>query len=135
MEWELKQEDQKAAWDMYVELLTRITTQPLDINSGDEKTALDSVYSLFPTTRAIIKTHGKDCLEFSKLAIVILNQIVRPFTAKWHKLSLAGAFNDPLQCRIFRNELEELQGILVIYTQMLGEMAGVEDIQDLTRLL
>ena len=35
--------------------------------------------------------------EFAKLTIPVLNQIIRPFTAKWHRLSLAGAFEDAVQ--------------------------------------
>ena len=40
--------DRDAAWELYIEMLTRIVTQPLPVEAGDEKTALDSVYSLFP---------------------------------------------------------------------------------------
>ncbi len=40
MEWKPQDEDKAAAWELYVELLTRIATQPLDQNHGDEKTAL-----------------------------------------------------------------------------------------------
>jgi hypothetical protein len=119
--------DKAAAWEMYIELLTRITTQVLDTKDGDEKTALDSIFSLFGTTRSIIKLHGRDSLQFTKLAIVVLNQVIRPFTAKWHKLSLTGAFQDPAQCATFRAELAALQADLRIYTGMLGEMAGVEE--------
>lgn len=68
---------------------------------GDEETALKSIHSLFPTTRDIIKQHGRKSLTFTKLAIVVLNQIIRPFTA--------------------------LQADLRRYTGMLGEMAGVEE--------
>ena len=32
-------DDQTAACDMYVELITRLTTQPLDDTTGDEETA------------------------------------------------------------------------------------------------
>lgn len=44
MEWKPEDGDKDAAWEMYIELITRITTQPLAENDGDEKTALDSVY-------------------------------------------------------------------------------------------
>ena len=91
--------DRSAAWEMYIELLTRITTQTLDTQHGDEKTALDSIYSLFPTTRTIIKQHGRDSLQFTKLAIVVLNQVIRPFTARWHKRSLDKAFDRPRAMR------------------------------------
>src|SRR5882724_3775645 len=105
MKWAPQTADQNAAWELYVELLTRITTQALPAEYGDERTALDSVYSLFPTTREIIKKHGKECINFAKIAIPVLNQIVRPFTAKWHRASLAGAFKNKDQCEKFRNDL------------------------------
>ena len=92
MEWNPSEPDKNAAWELYVELLTRITTQSLVANEGDEKTALDSIYSLFPTIRAIIKQNGRECIEFTKLAVIILNQKVRPFTAKWHKVSIEQGF-------------------------------------------
>lgn len=134
MKWEPKTADQNAAWELYVELLTRITTQPLSSDTGDEQAALESVYSLFPTTRSIIRTHGRYAMEFTKIAVVVLNQVVRPFTAKWHRLSLQGAFENPSACTEFRAELSQVQEKLIRYTRMLGNMAGVEPEQDLTQL-
>ena len=131
MEWKPQTADKDAAWELYIELLTRITTQPLSINHGDEKTALDSIYSLFGLTRAIIKSHKRDCIEFTKIAIVVLNQIVRPFTAKWHKISTEQGFTDSKICKNFREELLNLQQQLCIYNKMLADMAGVEDLTNL----
>ncbi|HZG82221.1 MAG TPA: hypothetical protein VEZ13_15760 [Brevibacillus sp.] len=131
MDWNPQEKDKDAAWELYIELLTRITTQKLELEYGDEKVDLESVYSLFGLTRGIIKYYGRDCIEFTKLAIVVLNQIIRPFTAKWHKLSLEGAFSDLEQCKVFRKELESLQEKLIIYTKMLADMAGVEDLSNL----
>ena len=112
-------------------MLTRIVTQPLPNEVGDEQTALDSIYSLFATTRSILHDRGRNTINFSKLAIPVLNQVVRPFTAKWHKESLAGAFSDPSKCVEFRRDLEELQEDLRNYNQMLAEIAGVEDLTSL----
>lgn len=131
MEWNPAEPDKDAAWELYVELLTRITTQPLSDEDGDEETALQSVYALFGLTRSIIKSHGRDCREFTKIAIVVLNQIIRPFTAKWHKGLVAGQFSNSNACREFRGELNELQEKLRIYTKMLSDMAGVEDLTSL----
>jgi hypothetical protein len=128
MKWAPQTADQNAAWELYVELLTRITTQTLPAEHGDEKTALDSVFSLFPTTREIIKRHGKECINFAKIAIPVLNQIVRPFTAEWHRASLAGAFKSTDQCKKFRNDLMDLQKKLNNYTRLLAGIARVEDI-------
>lgn len=131
MEWRPSEPDKKAAWDLYIELLTRVTTQKLDDEYGDEKTALASIHSLFSTTRIIIKDNGKDCIEFTKIAIVVLNQVIRPFTAKWHGVAVSGGFENDDNCSNFRQELNELQIQLHIYTQMLAQMAGVEDLTGL----
>jgi len=92
---------------------------------------LDSIYRLFDLTRSVIKNYKRDCLEFTKIAIVALNQVIRPFTAKWHKLSLQGAFDDTKKCKQFRLELLELQEELFKFTKMLADMAGVEDLTKL----
>ena len=123
-------QDKNAAWQLYIELITRVTTQALPADSGDEKRALTSVYELFDLTRGIIKDSGPECIEFAKIAVVVLNQVVRPFTAKWHKESLAGAFNDAAKCKAFRQELEALQQQLSDYAGMLSELAGVEDLRN-----
>lgn len=131
MDWKPTEPDQDAAWELYIELLTRITTQPLNVEHGNEKTALDSVFALFGITRSIIKSHGRQCIEFTKIAVVVLNQIIRPFTAKWHKISLVKGFDDNSISMNFRAELSELQNILHIYSKMLADMAGVEDLTEL----
>ncbi len=128
LEFNPNTEDEDAAWEMYVELITRITTQPLEENCGDEKTALESIFSLFAITRDILKRKGRKCNSFVKIAVVILNQVVRPFTAKWHKLLLEGAFEIDEKCREFRRELNEIQTKLTGYSRMLADMAKVEDL-------
>jgi hypothetical protein len=128
MNWEPKEPDIDAAWELYIELLTRITTQYLEPEEGDEKTAIESVYKIFDLTRITIKKHKRDCIEFTKIAILVLNQIIRPFTAKWHKEMLAGAFEKKDKRKEFRDALRPLQDKLRIYTKMLADMAGVEDL-------
>ena len=128
----LTDRNKDAAWAMYIEMLTRITTQPLPDQDGDEKTALDNVYLLFETTREVLKKYGRESPEFSKLAVLILNQKVRRFTATWHRKSLAGAFDDPNACAAFRDELKDLRVILQGYMQALAALAGVEDITDIS---
>jgi hypothetical protein len=120
--------DRAAAWELYIELLTRITTQYLPPDDGDEKTALDSVHAIFPLTREILRKHGSGCGEFAKLAIPVLNQIIRPFTAEWHKRSLAGAFANAEACAEFRAQLAALQPLLRNYTRALAALAAVEDL-------
>lgn len=131
VELDFSDTDRDAAWDLYVEMLTRITTQPLPSNVGDEETALASVYSLFPTTREILRHRGRDAIDFSKVAIPVLNQVVRPFTVKWHREAAAGAFKNPDRRTEFREDLGLLQRDLRNYNRMLAEIAEVEDLTEL----
>ena len=128
LEFEIKSDDEDAAWEMYVELITRVLTQELEPETGDEKTALNSVYSIFDSTRNVLRDRGRNAQSFSKVAVVILNQIVRPFTAKWHRISIEGGFSDSIQCALFREELHDLQTDLRCYASLLADMAKVEDI-------
>lgn len=130
-EFSLNDNDKDAAWELYVELITRIVTQELKLEEGDEEAALKSVYSLFPITREILKRKGRDCIQFSKIAVAVLNQIVRPFTAKWHKKDLAGAFKNQKECMLFREELKNIQKDMRRYTCLLAEIAEVEDLTDI----
>jgi len=130
-EWAPQDPDRNAAWELYIELLTRIATQPLPAEYGDEQAALTSVYSLFGLTRDILKRHGKYATQFAKVAIPILNQVVRPFTAKWHAISVAGSFKESAMRDAFREELVQLQNVLQKYTKSLADIAGVEDLTTL----
>lgn len=133
LEMDLKFEDadKKAAWDLYIELLTRITTQMLPEEYGDEAAALESVHSLFKTTRDVMKANGPSCIQFTKIAVIVLNQKIRPFTSKWHKQALKSILADSVKCNEFRTELKGLQMALTKYTKMLADMAGVEDLTEL----
>lgn len=127
MEWQPKDEDKSAAFDLYVELITRAATQYLEPDDGDEAAALSSIHKLFDLTRETIKRNGRHCTEFTKIAVVVLNQKVRPFTAKWHLRTLAGQL-DAAARQQFR---VELRTDLRNYTKLLADLAGVEDLTDL----
>ncbi len=130
-EFTFQDTDKNAAWELYIELLTRIAIQPLATDTGDEETALKSMYELFGITREIIKKNGYNCIQFTKIALVVLNQVIRPFTAKWHKLSIEGAFRDKAKCKEFRKELEKIQEKLRSYTGLLSDIIGIEDLTDM----
>jgi len=85
--------ERKAAWDMYVELITRVTVADLGPDEGLLREALTSFYSLFGTTRQILKDGGPTlaqatggAVSFGHLAVSILNGALRPLLAKWHPL-------------------------------------------------
>lgn len=131
MEWTPSDQDKDAAWDLYVELLTRITTQRLDEQHGTEEAAIESVHKLFNITRLTLKTHGRKAENFTRIAIIVLNQVIRPFTAKWHRLSEEKAFEKVEFCKEFRSELLCLQDDLRAYTKMLADLADVEDMTEI----
>jgi hypothetical protein len=127
MEWTPQEKDREAAWELYVELLTRTVTQPLPPEHGSEKSALESAYALFGITREILRAKGRDCMQFTKIAVIVLNQVVRPFTAKWHRKALGDEFkNDEIRAE-FRADLNALQEDLHNYTRLLAAIAEVED--------
>ena len=70
-------------------------------------------------------------MGFAKLAVPVLNQIIRPVTRKWHRKSQEGAFEVPEECERFRAELATLQQDLRAYTRLLAEMAEVEDLTEI----
>jgi hypothetical protein len=130
MDWQPKDQDRNAAWELYVELITRIATQRLDPDEGDEAAALESVYELFPLTRETIRRNGRHCINFTRIAVVVLNQKVRPFTARWHPRMLAGELGE-VDRQAFRAELCDLQTDLRNYTRLLADLADVDDLTDL----
>ena len=116
--WEPSDADRKAADRLHTQLVSRITTQKLSYLTGVEKTALDSVYSLFEKTRTIVD-EGEGCRHFGTLAWDVLNNHVRHFTAKWHKHAESGALAALDTTDEFRAELERLRGIFLRFDEFL----------------
>ncbi len=131
MDWEPSDHDKDAAWDLYVELLTRIASQRLPDDHGTEEAALESVHKIFGLTRTTLKERGRKAENFTRVAIIVLNQVIRPFTAKWHRLSKQGAFDEDAKCAEFRGELAALQDKLKAYTKLLSDLADVEDMTEM----
>ena len=92
--WEPDKNEKKAAWEMYVELVTRISTVELKPEEGFLREALNSLYSIFQTTREILRKYGpsvakpKKELSFGYLAVSILNKVLRPTLSFWHPILL-----------------------------------------------
>lgn len=128
--WGPHDEDKTAAWEHYVELITRISTQHLEPDAGDETATLKSISDLFALTRETTKCNGRHCINFTRIAVAVRNQKVRPFTAKWHRLTCAAPLSDADKIA-FRDELRGLQTDLRTYTRPLADLADVEDMTDL----
>ncbi|MDP3539124.1 MAG: patatin-like phospholipase family protein [Azonexus sp.] len=122
--WQPGEADRLAAWQLYTELRTRIATQALPYGRGDEATALKSVYQLFELSRTAICRYPEG-RHFASLMVRVLNQRVRPFTAKWHRLSADGGLSNADVRFRFRGELDELRQFLAQFCRLLGVL--VED--------
>lgn len=133
---------QRAAWSLYVELMTRIAVQPLDPEEGLLREALTSLYKLFDITRQILKEAGpevaKGSSSFGPIAIRVLNEVLRPFLAKWHPLLRAHEDKKSKEITLrdhernwehnttMRAELSLLQKDMLVYGQVLAEIAGAK---------
>ena len=143
VKWEVDQTQSRAAWSLYVELVTRIAVEPLEADEGLVYEALNSLYSLFGTTREILKEAGPDVGASNNsvggIAIAVLNNGLRPFLAKWHPLLQAWEAKRPSDLSPkkheqqwseegkLRDELENLRQDLKQYANALAVIAGVEE--------
>jgi hypothetical protein len=124
-EWSPQLADKRAAWKFYTQLRTRIATQALDLKAGDEAIALQSIYELFAAHRKIID-QNPGCTHFSALAVDVMNRVVRPFTAQWHKWKIEGLLESADHRYDFREQLEKLQVRLRSFARLMAKLAGDE---------
>jgi hypothetical protein len=140
VELESDEATRRAAWALYVELKTRITTETLENDQGLLREALNSLYSLFASTREILREAGPDVgtsLEsVGGVAIAVLNIGLRPFLTKWHPALSVWEAQRPANVGPkeheknwaeepqMRNELKLLRENLEQYVHALAEVIG-----------
>lgn len=143
--WKPDESERNAAWEMYVELITRISVAELKPGEGLLREALSSLYTLFDTTRIILRKYGpsvaqprgKDKLSFGYLAVAILNAVLRPVLAKWHPLlldyeSTKESSVSPLEHERqwdkneeLRGVLNDVRGVLIEYANLLAQVIDI----------
>jgi hypothetical protein len=149
-EWEADEAQRNAAWEMYVELVTRIAVQALGPSDGLLREALTSFYSLFAETRRILRQYGpsvatareKGTLTFGQLAVDVLNRSLRPLLAKWHPLLEEYESSRPSgrsrleherawsQREALRFEIEACRANLVAYADLLAAVCGIQPLHE-----
>jgi hypothetical protein len=147
--WSPDKAEAEAAWELYVELITRAAVVELGSERGLLRETFTSLYSLFGTTRQILKDKGPGVARpkqggdysFGYLAVTILNFAVRPFLERWHpelqhweadntdprkspkEHEIGWKYNDQV-----RAELKELNGVLREYSNLLARVSGVPNL-------
>ncbi len=139
--WEADPTERNAAWELYIELVTRVAVQSLHPQEGLVREAINSLYSLFGSTREILRKAGPNVGashdSVGGIAIAVLNNGLRPFLSKWHPLLLeweeqkANGVSPQAHEKawdkemIARGELDALRRDLEKYSEALGAIAGV----------
>ncbi len=141
-EWESDPTERRAAWSLYVELVTRIAVEQLSVAEGIDREALSSLHALFGVTREVLTTAGPDVgasrESVGGIAISVLNVGIRPFLTKWHpeleewesrrSSGVSAREHERAWPRhgAFREELAQLTRDLSLYADALGSVAGVK---------
>lgn len=125
---------------LWVQLATRITTQPLHYRSGEEESAVTSITSLFAKVRELIEQHPA-AAQFRQVSLRLLNDTLRAYTARWHGWMTEDKerrdqdgrpllhFRDEQVRRQFRQELRELQPELIRIREELAGLAGIAEVK------
>ncbi|MCK6573809.1 hypothetical protein L6V77_22235 [Myxococcota bacterium] len=134
--YKVADEDRRAAWATFVDLASRIATQPLDATAGDTGAALASLYALFQSVRERLiglrpptaLAAGQRTVETHALAM--LNLEIRPLLSRWHPefddARARGAAVPPDVERACRAEMESVRLRLVEYAVEFAELSGLK---------
>lgn len=138
-------DSQQVSWKLFVESVTRISTQSLSANEGLLREALTSLYGLFAITREALKQTqpstktGRDP-TVEHLAIAMLNNELRPFLSYWHPVLgqwekehpelPESAWPQSAECR---SQLTAVQQRLQAYVLGFGRLAGLPNAEEVLR--
>ena len=75
--------------------------------------------------REIIREGGPEAKEAARLGIFVMNHVMRPFLAKWHRETEIKPFNSDSRA-IFRAELREMQVSMKGYAESLLELMDLD---------
>lgn len=133
--------ERAAAYDLQVELVTRVGVQPLAPDQGSLREALTSLHALFGATRLALHQVAKETavpLTLPHIAATLANQHLRPFLSTWHpalQQHEAGRPDDVSptahelaweQATEMREHLDRLRLPLARIVGQLAELSGVD---------
>ncbi len=146
--WEPNDDERRAAWELYVELITRVATVPLE--HGLLRESLTSLYTIFGSSREILRRYGPTIAEpkpdgqynFGFICVAMLNFVLRPTLSRWHPelesweqrrlLEVSRLEHERAwpQHAALRGELEYVRTVLSRYAAVLATACGVPDLLD-----
>ena len=112
--------DKLAARQFLSDLGTLVTSSPYQ--QGGEATALESLWKVFDHARDAIK-ENPGCDVFAARTTRVLNRVLRPLTAKWHRALMEGRLNGRDGADEFRGELQGVQQKLHKFATALHRLA------------
>ncbi|MFI7393302.1 TIR domain-containing protein [Streptomyces tendae] len=133
--------ERAAAFDLQVELVTRVGVQPLPREHGSLREALTSLHSLFATTRELlhrVATETATPLTLPAIAARLTNTHLRPFLTTWHPALQEHEANRPpdvspvehernwKRSPEMRADLAELRAPLESVAEELAALCGVD---------
>jgi hypothetical protein len=143
--WEPDESEVRAAWELYVEMVTRTPLGGYSRGEGSLREALDSIYSLFDTTRGILRRYGPGVarpksgheLSFGYFAVSMLNLVLRPLLTEWHSKLRNWERDNPHRDESeweersdFLNALYEARAQLQQYASLFAEVAEVPELTE-----
>lgn len=149
-EWTPNTKERDAAWALYVEFSTRITSVKRELGPdkdfGSARLAMDSLYALLNATREVLREAGptiaKGRTSLGPITIHVLNRSIRRILDDFHtKLEAHDSDRDLSEDRVkherkwplyerFWERMIEMQNGLQEYTKALETIAGVQPFSD-----
>jgi hypothetical protein len=150
--WQPDESEHNASWEMYVELVTRISGIEARPGEGRLRDALTSLHHLVAETRRILRSYGPIVaqpsgggdLSFGYIAVAVSNLVLRPLLDRWHLLLQEWESRKPAEVSLpaheqswdraieLRQELTQVRAVLGQYAALLEKAAGVPPLPILT---
>ncbi|MCM3689051.1 hypothetical protein [Kocuria rosea] len=148
--WRPDDAERAAAWEMLVELSTRVALAELRPGEGLLREALSSHYALFGVTRDLLRRHGvatarpnfvqEGTVSFAALSISMLNGAIRPLLAYWHPVLRDYEERKPWEvssidwerqwdkAEVLRKELADVRSTLMAYAGLIADVCDARPV-------
>lgn len=126
--WKVSDLERSAAWETFIEIITRISSPKQDFSKRDVACELDDLEELLNKMRDILKKYGPSIgkadgvhdLSFAHLALTMINVVLRPVLLKGVKINDTNLNNQDI-CK----ELDRVYAVLIDYCNILAQGADV----------